>query len=298
MVEKPLNSYVTLRSYHDTVQKLRTFFFDRGFVEVDTQSRLSILAACEDPKTIATYMFSGVKWPLPQTGQMWLEHELLTNPEAPGFFSITTSYRDEPNPIPGRHLKLFPIFDFETHGDIEVLQNTMADLFEFLGFGDKSSFQEGDYCDVAKHYSVKELEAEHETHMQHDFGHVFFLKRFPWYTHPFFNMKKVGGVANKIDVILYGIETVGSAERSCDPDEMWELFHTISDGEYAGLLYRYFGKERVQKELKEFLSYDFFPRCGGGIGVTRLMRALALAQQDIPLDQLVKTTMQQSQSQL
>ncbi len=86
MLDKPLNSYVTLRSHHNTVQKLRTFFFDRVFVEVDTQSRLSILAACEDPETVATYMFSGVKWPLPQTGQMWLEHELLTNPEIPGFF--------------------------------------------------------------------------------------------------------------------------------------------------------------------------------------------------------------------
>ena len=30
----------------------------------------------------------------------------------------------------------------------------------------------------------------------------------------------------------------------------------------------------VKKELDEFLSYKFFPRFGGGIGVTRLMSAL------------------------
>lgn len=295
MAEKPIGYYVTLRSYHDAVQKLRTFFFERGFIEIDTQSRLSILAACEDPETIATYIFSGVKWPLPQTGQMWLEHELLTNPQVPGFFSLTTSYRDEPNPIPTRHLKLFPIFDFETHGDINTLQNIMADLLESLGFGSKDSYQEGDYKTTADFYHTKEIEAEHEEKIAHDFGPVFFLKNFPWYTHPFFNMKKVGAIANKIDTILYGVETIGSAERSCNPEEMWELFHTISDGEYANLLYQHFGKERVQKELREFLSYDFFPRCGGGIGVTRLMRALAHIQQDVPLGKPVKTTMHQPQ---
>jgi len=28
------------------------------------------------------------------------------------------------------------------------------------------------------------------------------------------------------------------------------------------------------KELDQFLSYDFFPRFGGGIGVTRMISAL------------------------
>ena len=49
---------------------------------------------------------------------------------------------------------------------------------------------------------------------------------------------------------------------------------SISDGEYANLLYELFGHERVEKELEEFLSNDFFPRFGGGIGVTRLLSAL------------------------
>jgi len=52
------------------------------------------------------------------------------------------------------------------------------------------------------------------------------------------------------------------------------MFHTISDGMYAELLYGQFGKERVEKELNEFLSYDFIPRVGGGIGITRLLRAV------------------------
>ena len=81
-------------------------------------------------------------------------------------------------------------------------------------------------------------------------------------------------VSRKIDVILNGMETIGSAERSTDKEQMRDTFHTISDGEYANLLYKLFGKERVEKELEEFLEFDFFPRSGGGIGVTRIMQAI------------------------
>ena len=56
---------------------------------------------------------------------------------------------------------------------------------------------------------------------------------------------------------------------------MRETFHTISDGQYAELLYKLFGKERVEKELDKFLEFDFFPRSGGGIGMQRLMSALS-----------------------
>ncbi len=33
-------------------------------------------------------------------------------------------------------------------------------------------------------------------------------------------------------------------------------------------------KERVEGELEEFLKFDFFPRVGGGIGMTRMIAAL------------------------
>lgn len=279
-MNQPIKNYHTLETYHKTVQKLRNFFFARGFIEVDTQSRLSILAACEDPKTIATFMLSGVKWPLPQTGQMWLEHEILKNPNVPGFFCLTTSYRDEPQPNKERHLKIFPLFEFETHGDVVTLQNLMTDLLINMGFSNKLLYKEGNYQSVAQKYQTTILDAAHEEKIARDFGLIFFLKNFPQYTHPFFNMKKKGDLFDKIDAILYGVETIGAAERSTNKDEMRELFYTISDGEYANTLYKHFGKGRVDQELNEFLSHDFFPRCGGGIGVTRLMRALELAKQD------------------
>ena len=88
------------------------------------------------------------------------------------------------------------------------------------------------------------------------------------------NMKQNGdGTADKIDVIISGQETIGSAERSSDPEEMREMFNTISEGMYADLLFGRFGKDRVEKELDDFLSLDMIPRVGGGIGLTRLIRA-------------------------
>jgi len=70
------------------------------------------------------------------------------------------------------------------------------------------------------------------------------------------------------------METIGSAQREVDPIIMRERFYTISNGGYAQKLFDHFGKERVEKELEEFLAHDFFPRYGGGIGMTRLIRAL------------------------
>src|SRR3990167_4876683 len=107
-------------AYNEIIQKKRRFFQEiKGFIEVPAQPRLSILAACEDPKTITQFVFNGVNYPLPQTGQMWLEKEILEMPNVPGVFCITTSYRNEPFPIPGRHYKIFPMFEFESKGGID-----------------------------------------------------------------------------------------------------------------------------------------------------------------------------------
>ena len=84
--------------------------------------------------------------------------------------------------------------------------------------------------------------------------------------------------SNKIDVILHGIETIGSAERSVDPEAMREKFYSISGGFYSNLLFSQFGKDRVEKELDEFLKKDFFKRSGGGIGITRMIRAMKLSK--------------------
>ncbi len=264
-----------IRAYHAVVKRLREFFEgQKSFVEVPTQARLSILAACEDPTTIAKFNFSGVDYPLPQTGQMWLEHELLTHPEVAGVFCVSTSYRDEKNVIPGRHDKVFPMFEFESKGGMEELKKIEQELLIFLGF-EKGA--ELDYGEACKKYGVDTLEAEHEEMIQEDFGNVVFLQKFPQRTHPFWNMKHAGnGVYNKVDVLLHGMETIGSAERSSSIEEMKENFYKISGGKYAGLLFGQFGKDRVEAELNRYLTLKMFSRFGGGIGVTRMARAMKL----------------------
>jgi aspartyl/asparaginyl-tRNA synthetase len=261
-------------TFSEVVNKLRDFCLAKGFCEVSTQDRLSILAACEDPDTVATYNYGGEVWPLPQTGQMWLEYELLTKPELPGVFCVSTSYRNEQNPVPGRHKILFPMFEFELKGGIKELRKFETELLEHLGFGKRDTFYFKKYDELKKHYKTHELTHQHENKMQDDFGPIVFCQEFPTYTSPFWNMKSKGADhANKIDVIMHGNETIGSAERSSNAAEMTKSFYTISDGKYAKKLFDLFGKKRVESELNDFLSLKFFPRSGGGIGLTRLIDA-------------------------
>ena len=274
---------MSCKDFHAVTKKMREFFESKGFIEVHTQNKLSILAACEDPTTMATYNYSGNVWPLPQTGQMWLEHYLLDNPEEKGFFCLSTSYRNEPNPIPGRHDKIFPMFEFETKGDMNDMVELEKELLEHLGFNKdmypENNYPEGDYNDVAEKYAVDILEHEHEDQLEKDHGPVFFLKNFPERTSPFWNMARNddGETAKKVDVILHGIETIGSAQRSCDKEQMRKQFNEISNGEYANMLFSQFSKDRVMTEMNDFLSKEFFPRFGGGIGMTRMIRAMKMS---------------------
>jgi len=267
-------------TYNELVQKMRTFFQEKGFKEVPTQSRLSILAACENPHSITTFNYQGEVWPLPQTGQMWLEYELLKNPEWNGVYCISTSYRQEKDPIPGRHELIFPMFEFESKGGMKEMLKLESELLDYLGF-DKPV--EVNYDDVCEEYGgVSILENEHESRMWEEKGPVIFLQNFPYRTNPFWNMREgENRVFNKVDVILYGQETIGSAERSSNVKEMRNNFYTIENGGYSDKLFELFGKERVEKELEEFLSFDFFPRFGGGIGMTRLARAYQLMMEEV-----------------
>ena len=274
-----MTQLINPEKFTEATTLLRSFFSAKGFQEVHTQNRLSILAACEDPTTVATYNYAGEVWPLPQTGQMWLEYELLTNPSSQGFFCISTSYRDEKNITKGRHDIIFPMFEFEFPGNIKDLEKMERELCEHMGFGNKHSIVDKDYlewCEYFDLYDGEELTHKHEEEMCKKWqGRVCMIKNFPNYTSPFWNMRQNGdGTAAKIDVIISGQETIGSAERADDPKEMRDQFMSISDGMYADLLFEKFGHERVEKELDKFLGLDFFPRVGGGIGITRLLHAM------------------------
>lgn len=277
-INKPYQSSLIINTeeYHKVVQKLRSFFLSKNFLEVSTQNRLSILAACEDPFNVGTFNYCGNSWPLPQTGQMWLEYELLKNPEPEGYFCLTTSYRMEKEPKQDRHALIFPLFEFEAKGGMDKLLELEKELLEYLGY-DKEKFTEGKYTDIAKLYETTELDHEHEERLYKELSPTFFLTDFPEFTNPFWNMKRSGDdSSNKVDVILSGQETIGSAERETDKEIMRERFNSIMDGGYKEKLYELFGKERTDIELNDYLNFDFFERCGGGIGMTRLIRSMKL----------------------
>lgn len=267
MTEREYN----IHEYHEVNGKVTSYFRGLGYLEVPTQSERTILAACEDPETLVSYEIGGEKFALPQSGQMAMEFKLLQNPSVQGLFCQTTSYRDEPHIITGRHDYVFPLVEFETHGDMTKLAEIECDLLRYLGFNE---FHHLNYEDVAQRYGVNEISSVEEMQMWKDYGSACLLKNFPQRTHPFWNMLTVDGYAKKIDVILSGMETIGSAERSCDPDHMRKLFYSVSDGKYAQLLFQKFDKARTLRELDAFLALPHIPRCGGGIGMTRLIRSL------------------------
>lgn len=266
--------HIDSKKFTAVVKKLRQFFDERGFLDVHTQNRLSILAACENPHSIAKFNYNNNVYPLPQTGQMWLEHELLTQPNEKGFYCLSTSYRNEEDPIEGRHCMIFPMFEFEFHGNMTDLALTETELLTFLGFKD---YQYKNYEQVCDEYGVSIIDNDAENKLYKDVSDAVLLMNFPERTNPFWNMARHdNGLAKKIDVILCGQETIGSAERSCDIEQMKKLFYTIEDGKYAEKLFELFGKDRVESELEEFFQNKFIPRVGGGIGITRLIRAMEI----------------------
>ena len=104
------------------VSIMRTFFKVKGCIEVYPQ-HLSILV-CEDPQTITTFQYENQLWPLPQTGKIWLEYEMLKD-RAPGYFCVSTCYRNS---------GILPMFEFELKGGLDKMIELEHQLLEFMGF--------------------------------------------------------------------------------------------------------------------------------------------------------------------
>jgi aspartyl/asparaginyl-tRNA synthetase len=173
---------------------------------------------------------------------------------------------------------IFPMFEFELKGDMDELLKMERELVIYLGFTE-DRMKEVDYRECADKYGVEELENEHEEKLCEEHGEVVFLKNFPLHTSPFWNMKLYDNdktTSKKIDVLMCGMETIGSAQRSTSKEDMKDQFYNISEKKYSEKLFNLFSQERVEKELNEFLDFDFFDRAGGGIGLTRLIRAMKI----------------------
>lgn len=271
------SDHVDPLNYHHVNKKLNEFFESRQLVECYLQNRLQCLAACENIDSIATFEYAGSTQILHQTNQMLLEEIILCDKDnLPGFYCTTTSYRQEKDPIPGRHALIFPMKEFEIPQNFDGLIQFEKDLLEHLGFGPQAEYVELDYRQMCRKYQTEEIDHQHELMIQQDYGNVVFLKHFDERSNPFFNMKRDADRALKVDVLLCGVETIGSAERECDIERMRRCFYEMSDGLYAKTLFEKFGRERIVKELDDYLGLPMKTRSGAGIGITRLIRAMKI----------------------
>lgn len=273
------------QDFNKMVSKLRGFFIEKNYLETYPQPLLSILAACEDPKTVRSFNFNGNVWPLPQTNQMHLERILMENADhIDGLFTITASYRDEPNPVEGRHLRSFSMWEAEHKGNFTHLLKTLSELMVHLGLvKQESDIPFFTYNELCKKYKTNILEAEHEDLLWKEYGDVVGITYFPRRSSPFFNMgfakkdeESGEELYYKCDLIICGQETFGSAARSSNIEQMRDSFHTISEGMYSKLLFDQFGKDRVEEELEDFLNLKMIERWGFGMGIDRLYRALKI----------------------
>ncbi len=255
------------------MSRLREFFIARGFIEVHPQSHISFLAIADDISTISTYNNGQESFLLPQTGHMWLEFELLKNPDLPGVFCCTTSYRQHKNPVPGRHENIFPIFDFETSGGIQSMLQIQRELLEHFDF-DMGLYKEFTHSNLTLDLGVKNIDAATESLIGQNVSPVTVVTDRPNSINKSWCAKRDNDRVKTSDVILYGMETIGASERAVNVEAMRERFYTIQDGLFAQTLFETFGQKRVERELGEFLSLDFFPRSTGSIGLTRMIRAL------------------------
>lgn len=259
-------------AYNEIAHELRSFFQEKlHYLEIPTHTKLSILS-CKNPSTATTFQHGHTLYPLPQSSQIQLEKALLTNPQLKGVFSLGTSYRHDPHPLPGRHDKLFPLFEFVGRGQLQDLRKIYSELLNFLGLPTPHHVS---YADRCQRYGKERLTPANEADIQRDLGNAVSLEYFTANADPFWTIKQQDYQSyNKLHLILHGMHTFSGAEHSCDAQAMRIRFKQFMKGEYAQQLMKQFGAERVEHELEDYLSLRLTPRFSGSTGLSRLARAL------------------------
>ena len=258
-------------------------------------SEPSILAACEDPETLLSYVenSTGREFPLQQTNQMWLEYALLQSIKdmtaISGLYCLTESHRDEVKQKE-RHKdriinKRFNMFEIEMLGDFDIYLEFFKSLLIALGVKDE-------HIKVVTYYQAcKLLKQDQYTYILTDDDEVWLnaniapcvlLCYFPERTNPFWNMRRLpDGTAAKCDLILGGMECAGGAQRSTNISMQLAAFNNLPG--YKDKLFADFGQDRVLAELDYYFSLltPHSVRSGCGIGLSRLAVGLERYKQQV-----------------
>lgn len=271
-----MSQIVQSLDFTDITKKLRKFFDKKGWVEVHSQDILRLLSVCEETNTVSNLNYDGMIWPLPQTAQICLEHELSKHPDWKGVFCLSTSfkntyYRENVN-------KILPMFEFIVRGDMNQLIDLEAELLEYLGFGEIHKYMHTKYNNLTEKYNTDKLNNEHSQLICNDFGSIVFLEDYPNNITTFWNTKLSENklTSKKVNVIIDGLEVIHSAEMSINKEEMRDQFYKMNNRNYSNSLFANYGKERVEQELEEYLNLDFSTRAGGYIDINKFIDTMKL----------------------
>jgi len=234
-----------MKRYNTVIHLLRQFLDKLNFIELFTQNMLSILTVCDDPKTMCTFNYGGYVWPLPQSSIIWLEYELLKNPDFNGIYTVCTTYKNDPNYTKKISENIFeadivtPKFEFLTFGQYSDIILIITNLLQELGFLDKYTFV--NYNQIAKRRGSSDLDIDDvaPTKVVTVVEHVPVQK---W------GMKYI----SKVYILQKEIMTF--AEHLTNSNELLETFLTLDDGHLSEYLYAQFSKERVDNELFKFIN--------------------------------------------
>lgn len=237
-----------MKKYSILINLIRNFLNKLNFIELFTQNKLSILTICNDPKSMCTFNYGGYVWPLPQSGIIWLEHELINlnemnNPG--GIYTMCTCYKNDPNYTRKMSENIFeadivtPIFEFAAFGQYSDMQTMVINLLQELGF--RTKFNIINYNQIAKKRGSRELDI---TDIVTD-KIVTFLEYIP---NPKWGMKYT------TQVIILQTDVLTFSEHITDSNDLLETFYTYDNGSLAEYLYSQFSKERVDDELYKFIN--------------------------------------------
>lgn len=235
-LKHPFNP-VSNKQYHYAVNCIRFFLIENGLIECCLQSTFPTLS-------------SGAH-------QLYLESELLQNPDVTGYFCVTNVNIENPHAI--------PTAEFVIKGDVQVLESFIHNLLIYLCYHtiSKYTIKDFSYITTKLNMDVNYLSNTIKQKIYNKFGAVFLLKNYPLNTTSHWTTKtNVNNTYNKIVTILSGDEVISSYEISSDINDMRTQFHTCNEF------------EEDNDELDQYLLQSFITRSYGKISILSLIDSM------------------------
>ena len=240
---KPSFKTVSNKQYHYVANCIRLYLIENGLIECCLQSKFPLLSSCGDCQN-----------------QLYLEHELLQNPDVTGYFCVTNVNIENPHSMP------MPTAEFVIKGDIHVLESFIHHLLIYLSYHNISKYTIKDYNYITTklNMDVNYLSSTVKQKIYNKFGAVFLLKNYPTNTSAHWTTKKtnVNDTYDKLVTILSGTEAIISYEMSSDKTDMCNQFHANCES------------ADVNAELDQYLSQSFITRSYGKIFTLEIIESM------------------------